>query len=82
MASLLPEQIKRFAEPVKPFFERIKRRATAERWVLDAARRHPRSRQLRGAIEKKRSHRIVDEAGSVEAALDLIVERAIEKGRS
>ena len=62
--------------------ERVKRRLAAEAWILDVARRHPRSRQVRGLIEKRRSRRIVDQAGSVEAALDLIVERAIEKGRS
>ncbi len=64
------------------FTGRIKRRLVAEAWVIDAAKRHPRSRQLRGIIEQQRSRRIVDEAGSIDAALDLIVERAIEKGRS
>lgn len=64
------------------YAQRVKRRLAAEAWVLDAAKRHPRSRQLRGIVEQKRSRRLVDEAGSVDAALDLIVERAIEKGRS
>lgn len=63
------------------FADRIKNRVLAEAWILDAAKRHPRSRQVRGLIEQKRSQRIVDEAGSVDAALDLIVKRAIDKGR-
>lgn len=71
-----------FPEQVKRLSERIKHRVAAERWVLDGARRQPQSRRLRATVERKRSRRIVDEAGSVEAALDLIVERAIEKGRS
>lgn len=62
------------------FAERVKHRLVAEAWVLDAAKRHPRSRQLRGLIEQKKTKRIVEEAGSVDAALDLIVKRAVAKG--
>lgn len=62
------------------FADRVKSRLVAEAWVLDAAKRHPRSRQLRGLIEQKRTQRLVDEAGSVDAALDLIVKRAVAKG--
>lgn len=58
-------------------FERLQRKMKAEAWIIDAARRHPRSRQLRSWIEKRRSARIVARAGSVDAALDAIVERAI-----
>ena len=58
-------------------FERLRQEIKAEAWVIDAARRHPRSRQLRSWIEKRRSARIVERVGSVDAALDMIVERAI-----
>lgn len=61
---------------------RVKRRVLAEAWIIDAARRHPKARELRGVLERQRSRRVVAEAGSVEAALDLIVDRAIARGRS
>lgn len=61
------------------FVERAQRRLRAEAWLLDAAKRHPRSRQLRGFVEQRRSQRLVDKAGSVEAALDLVVQRAIDR---
>lgn len=64
------------------FAERVKRRLAAEAWAVDAAKRHPRSRQVRGLIEQRKSRQLVDEAGSVDAALDLIVKRAIDKGNS
>lgn len=64
------------------FAERVKHRLVADAWVLDAAKRHPRSRQLRGLIEQKKTQRIVGEAGSIDAALDLIVKRAVAKGSS
>jgi len=59
--------------------ERVTSRVRAQRWLLDAARRHPRSRQLRAAIERRRSERIVSHAGSIDAALDQIVHRAIRE---
>lgn len=60
-------------------FERLQRKIHAQAWVIDAARRHPRSRQLRAWIEKRRGERTIDRAGSVDAALDLIVERALAR---
>jgi len=63
------------------FVGRVRRRVAAEAWVLDAVRRQTAARRLRGAIERRRSQRIVDETGSVDAALDAIAERAIERGR-
>lgn len=64
-----------------PLVDRLRRRIAAERWIVDAAKRHPRSRQLRGLIEQKRSRRIIADTGSVDAALDQIVARAIERGQ-
>jgi len=60
--------------------ERARQRVQAEAWVLDAARRHSRSRQLRQLVERRRADRLVRSEGSVDAALDFVVRTAIEKG--
>jgi len=61
------------------FVQRGKRRLVAEAWIIDAAKRHRTSRELRGWIEKQRGKRIVASEGSADAALSAIVDRAISR---
>ncbi len=59
-----------------PFLSRVRRRLDAERWILELLRGQPGVRRLRGGVEQVRMARLRRRSGSVEAALDQIVQEA------